>query len=463
MSNNLNVLSQIDPKGYFKGLAEDLPNAILLIDPESFKIKYFNRLYLGFKSEDILGANVYKFILPEHVELFQKAFNQVINSPNKQKIEIETSSKRQGLGEIWYNCSITPILNEKEEIESILLNWRDITSTKLHHIELQNNEEKLYAIINNTNDIITSIDTSLKLTEYNSVFSNLVERGFGKKELKGTNILNYIDPRKHNHLKKIYDRAFNGEIVNDIESFEAESGRILFMESSYHPIYNFNQEITGLSIFSKDITERSLNEKKLKNTLKEREVLLSEIHHRIKNNLALVSSMLQLKEMNLDNKLAIEALSDSRKRIKSTALVHEMLYRNETFDNVNLIQYIKELFGNLNMNPNIILEIEGDEHVLELSMALPFGLMMHELMMNSFKHSFKEKKQAKLKIRSHVSFDKLNIEYCDCSGIFPINKNFNDTSTTGLMLIHTFIEQLNGKIELVANEPPAYSITIPLL
>ena len=115
-------------------------------------------------------------------------------------------------------------------------------------------------------------------------------------------------------------------------------------------------------------------------------MLLAEIHPRIKNNLALVSSMLQLKEMNLDNELAIEALRDSK--------------------------------------------VKGN---------------------------------AKLKIRTTVCFDKINIEYCDCSGVFPDTVNFKDTSITGLMLIHTFIEQFNGSIELAENEPPAYAIKIPLL
>jgi two-component sensor histidine kinase len=93
--------------------------------------------------------------------------------------------------------------------------------------------------------------------------------------------------------------------------------------------------------------------------------------------------MLQLKEINMDNALAKDALSDSRKRIKSTALVHEMLYKNDSFDNINVQDYITELFGNLNMNANILLKLEGDNEVLNLGKALPFGLMMHELMMNS--------------------------------------------------------------------------------
>ena len=119
-------------------------------------------------------------------------------------------------------------------------------------------------------------------------------------------------------------------------------------------------------------------------------------------------------------------------------------------------------FNNLNLNPNISLQLEGENHVLDLNRALPFGLLMHELMMNSFKHSFKGIELAKLKINTSIKDEFLNIQYCDCSGIFPENVNFFDTTTTGLMLIHTFIEQLNGSIQLTSSEPPAYTINIPL-
>jgi len=172
--------------------------------------------------------------------------------------------------------------------------------------------------------------------------------------------------------------------------------------------------------------------------------------------------MLQLKEMQLDNEMAKDAIRDSRKRIKSNALVHEMLYRKDSFDNLKLLEFIPELFKNVNVNDNIILDFDGDDYVLDLNKALPFGLMLHELMMNSLKHSFKGSEKSKLRIRSKIEDSFLNIEYCDCSGIFPKSVNFKDTATTGLMLIHTFIEQLNGNIELVSNEPPTYKINIPL-
>lgn len=460
--SELRINSFIDPYKYFNDLAKNVSEFIVLVDPKTYKLKYINHIQDGFNFSEVVGTEVFSFVYPEHIENYRRALNLSIERNNTEVIELETEDKLREEGKAWYKCTISPIHNAQKEIESLLVISKDITTEKRHDIELYNKKEKLYAIINNSNDIILSIDRELKLTEYNSVFGSIVERGYGKKELNGLCLLDFIDPSKHDHLRAIYAKVFNGETVNDIESFGTPSGTKIYFESSYHPIYDYRKEVIGISIFSKNITERFLNEQKVFKALKDKEVLLSEIHHRIKNNLALVSSMLQLKEMNLDSETAKDALRDSRKRIKSTALVHEMLYRNDSFDNLKLKEYIPELFKNVNINPSIMLDFEGDDYVLELSKALPFGLMLHELMMNSFKHSYKDDSKLVLTIRSKLNDMCLTIDYSDSCGAFPQHIDFNDTSTTGLMLIHTFIEQLDGNIQLKTNTPPSYIINIPI-
>jgi PAS domain S-box-containing protein len=463
MKLEFNNLSGQETGQYFLQLARALPDLIYLVDPIDFKVQFVNNLPAALKSEAIIGKSIFEFIPAEHIELYRGLFLEIEASGKPITLELESSHGLDGkTGKIWQSCSGSALKNVDGATVIFLLITKDITAIKLHDIEIQNKEEKLYAILNNTNDVILSIDREHRLTESNSVFRTMIEKGFGKTDLIGSSIFDYIDPKKHEHLKDIYHKVFLGEVANDIDRFDTISGQTVYNETSYHPIYNFRREITGISIFSKNITERVVNETKLKNTLKERELLLAEIHHRIKNNLALISSILLLKEMNIENETAKEALSDSRKRIKSTALVHEMLYKNDTFDRISLNEYLIELFNNLNVNPNISLELLGDNPIFELNRALPFGLMMHELMMNSFKHSFRERGEAKLKLESWIEGGKLVIEYCDCSGDFPAHVDFNDTSSTGLMLIHTFIEQLGGSIQLISRIPPRYLLQIPM-
>ncbi|MFI5150971.1 MAG: sensor histidine kinase [Bacteroidia bacterium] len=452
------------PDTYFQQLALSSTDHIMLLDPVDFKIRYMNRKPSVLMKEEMTGREASEFVATEFQDSYKQFLLDVRDTEEARCIELESSDLiRDAKGNQWFLCCGYAIKNQAGKTESILITSKNITSARFLNNEIRNKEEKLYAILNNTGDVILSIDTEFLLTEYNSVFSGMIKKGYGKENLRGTSVLDYIDPSKHSRLKKIYSEVLNGRVATDIDKFETRSGLTLYCETSYHPIRNFQQEITGISIFSKDISERIKNEQALQNTLKEREVLLAEIHHRIKNNLALVSSMLQLKEMNMEHEEAREALSDSRKRIRSTALIHEMLYRNETFDKVVLSEYLSELFKNLNINPGITLVLKGDNPVFELNKALPLGLMMHELMMNSFKHSFKNNKPARLEITTTINNKTLELEYCDCSGVFPETVNFYDTTSTGLMLIHTFAEQLEGSIKLISHIPPIYHLQIPLL
>lgn len=432
---------------------------MILIDPKTFQIQFINKTHPSRRIEDIIGKEVFIFITAEHVDLYKQMLNEVVANLKPTTIDLEGNSENV-TGKSWYRSTVTPIFDENGKLENILVVSNDHTSAKLKEIEFANQEERLFSIINNTKDIILSIDKNLNITEFNSVFKEMVISMVKAGIIKNTPVLDYIDATKHEHLKSIYKKTLAGENIIDIEKFVIPHG-FLYYETSYNPIFDYDKEIIGISIFSKNITDRILNEQKLQSSLKDRGVLLAEIHHRIKNNLALISSMLHLKEMSLTNEEAKNALSESRKRIKSTALVHEMLYRNDRFQNISVKEYISELFENIKLNPSIELVLEGDDEVLELDKSSSFGLLMHELIMNSMKHSFKEKQMGKLNIEITKDRNSFNLKYGDCSGKFPAEVDFDNATTTGLILIHTFIEQLNGTILLISKEPPTYHIIIP--
>lgn len=447
---------------YFKILAETIPHILFIIEPVTFKIKYINHVQPGYELDKVIGSSMFDFVMPGFVDLYKLKVAEVLKTGNPEVIEIVGASAHHSEGKAWYRTHISVIpVNENGTNELMLLS-EDITESKIKEFENINKGEKLKAIINNTDDIICSIDRNYKLSEFNVVFARSVKAGFGIDLKIGMPVLNFIDPNKHDHLKKIYDRVLNGESISDLESFATHIGSIVYYETSYHPIINADKIIAGISIFSKNITDRILNEQKLRTALSEKELLLSEIHHRIKNNLAIVSSLLQLQEMNIANLEAREALILSRKRIKSTALIHELLYKSESFSNVNFNDYIKELFGLLRINENIMLQLDGNIIKLDIIKAMPLGLMLNEIMMNSFKHSYKNVQQGKTSIKTEITDNHLIIDYCDCNGNFPEEINFENPTTTGLTLIHTFAQQLDGNIQLLERNPPNYRISIPL-
>jgi PAS domain S-box-containing protein len=446
----------------FRSIADNSLNYIIILDPDNYVIKFVNKFHPAVSPEDVLGKSVFEFIQPEHIELYHQKLLEVIESHQSVFIESVGKSSHYPDKKAWYRTQLSVIKCKDGKVEGIIVTADDITAHKVSELELSNKSERIKAIINNTNDIICSIDREFNITEFNSVFFDMVKRGYQVELQYGMPILQFIDPTRHQHLTDIYNRALNGEGYTDIQSFRVSNNESVYNETNYNPIYNVDKEIVGINIFSKDITQRIKNEQKIKNALKEKEVLLAEVHHRIKNNLAMVSSLLQLQEMNITNEEAKQALVLSRKRIKSTALIHELLYQSESFQSINIHEYLTELFNYLKIDDTIQLQLLGDMVKINLSTALPLGLMLNEIMLNSFKHSYKGAIEGITKIVTSLKNDKLSIEYCDCKGQFPEHIDFKKSNTTGLTLIHTFAEQLNGSIELINNMPPKYSIQIPL-
>lgn len=435
-----------------------MPHLVLIVDPADYSILYVNRVQPGFRMEDVIGQKVFAFVWPEYHQLYRDRVQELVRTGKADVLESEGQSSE---GKAWYRTSFSLLRSADNSIAGVVLNAENITDIRLRGIENLDNEEKLKAIINNTIDIICSIDLDYKLTGFNSTFAQTVKRGFNVDMKQGMEILPFIDPRKHEHLRSIYKRVEKGETCYDVESFGTSDGGQLYFESSYNPIRNADQKVTGISIFSKNITERVKGEQKLKNALKEKELLLSEIHHRIKNNLAVVSSLLHLQELNLQSEEAKEALNESRKRIRSTALVHELLYRKESFSSISINDYVTELFSNLRINKNAELVLSGDQILVDLTTAMPLGMMMNEIMMNSFKHSLKGKESGKIKINLTLKGKELELIYTDEEGQIPMGIDLKTASSTGMTLINTFAEQLEGKIELLSRSPLQYRISIP--
>jgi PAS domain S-box-containing protein len=445
---------------HFRCLAENVPQIFSFIDPETYAIKFINRVEEGYELKEVIGKEIFNYLLPDQVEAYRSKIEEVKSTGRASRIETGFQSFTGPSGISWFLTTISPVYDPSGKLESILILSEDVSESKLLEIENQNRSERLKAIINNNEDMICSIDTDYNLIEFNTVLEKIVKNSYRIDLEPGMPILNFLNPAKHEHLKAIYEKVKQGEIFHDIEAYTTTTQGMMYLETSFHPIFGINDEVTGISIFSKNITERVKNEQKIKEALREKEILLAEIHHRIKNNLAMISSMLQLQELTITNTELREALASSRKRIKTTALIHEMLYRNETFNKISLKDFIRELYALLRTSDQFELDLQGEDLVFNLSTALPLGLIMNEILINSFKHSYIGKDQGKTTITIRAEGDDLNISYCDCQGSFPKNVDFKNSNTTGLTLIHTFAEQLSGSIDLVSNEPPMYQINI---
>lgn len=215
-------------------------------------------------------------------------------------------------------------------------------------------------------------------------------------------------------------------------------------------IKNEDGEPVGLASNSKDISQQKLNEKKIKETLKEKELLLNEIHHRVKNNLTVISSLLQLEEIKSDNKETKEILTSSQNRIKSTALVHQFLYQNDSIANIQFKEYLEEFISQVSQSlitdVEVITNIIGDQFNLDIEQAIPCGLIINELYTNSIKHAFKGIDSPSITITLHCTNNNVSITYEDNGIGIPTNVSTDDS--LGMIVIQTLVKQLKGKFDI---------------
>lgn len=198
-------------------------------------------------------------------------------------------------------------------------------------------------------------------------------------------------------------------------------------------------------------TEQKLKNKLLTQALKEKEILLKEVHHRVKNNMQVISSILNLQSSYVKDSYALSLLKDCQNRIKSMAFIHESLYQNKNLTEVNFAEYISSLTKNLVHSysteiKNIKLLLNLKNVYLNLDASISCGLILNELISNSLKYAFPNNKAGIIFVNLSVKDKLVNIEIGD-NGI-GINENLDikKTPTLGLQLVNTLVEQINGKI-----------------
>ncbi|BAY20178.1 signal transduction histidine kinase (plasmid) [Anabaenopsis circularis NIES-21] len=202
-----------------------------------------------------------------------------------------------------------------------------------------------------------------------------------------------------------------------------------------------------------DITEQKQAQEQIKASLKEKEVLLQEIHHRVKNNLGIVSSLLQMQCRREQDPQIVTILRDSQNRIASIALVHEKLYRSAELSNINITEYITHLttylFDTYNISFNYIkLKIQVTDVKIKIENIIPIGLIINELVSNALKYAFSEHRQGEIQISLTQKDDIVTLIICDNGRGLPHDFDIKKRKTLGITLVSGLVKQLRGILEI---------------
>jgi PAS domain S-box-containing protein len=370
------------------------------------------------------------------------------------ELEVLTLDQRQR----WLRVVGTPIVRDGEVV-TLRGSLQDITDRKQAELALRESQQKFEATLHSIDDLVFALDKDGFYREYYQ---------------PSNNPMLYVTPDVflHQHYRQImpphvctlidrlYARLQQGESGYAFDYDLDIGGELRWFSAKVSRRNDAVGNFAGVTIVSRDITERKQTEANLADTLHEKTVLLQEIHHRVKNNLQVVASLLALQAHSLTDEVAKNALTESRSRVLAMATVHKALYESDSLSRVDFAAYLRQLVPSmLKSSSATYIAINYDLEPVELSIedAIPCGLIINELLSNTLKHAFVGVERVPLvKIQLKQQDQTVHVGVIDNGCGLPEHIN-NDTLTSldslGMSIIAALAGQVAGTLQLERLEP----------
>lgn len=362
----------------------------------------------------------------------------------------------------WVELDMSPFPADEEGYEYWVGINRDITKRKNTEKVLEESEQKHRAYTELSFDAIFEIRQDGTITDCNKRACDMF--GYDRSELIGMNTRE-LTPEKYRDSQP---EMISEEITTGSKAWERTYRR---KDGSHFPteINTKLYERDGkkrLIAYVRDITEQKKNEQTIKDSLKEKDTLLAEIHHRVKNNLAIISGLLEMQTYNAEDEAIVKALRESQSRIQSIAMVHEKLYQSDSFTNIPFDKYLDELLsliaGTFNRKgKKIKIQKKIEPVFLDVNRAIPCGLIFNELITNAYKHAFVDSSvnKATISVTLTKKDNTIRLEVQDNGCGLPADYTIEQPSSLGTTLIQTLVEQLDGELEFSSEKGTYFKIS----
>ena len=355
-----------------------------------------------------------------------------------------------------------PIKEVDGAIEGVVLVFRDVTKQYETQRIIRESEERY-------NELFRNISSGVAVYEAVEGGGDFIFKDFNKAGEKIDNL------KKEQVLGKKVTEVFPG--VKDFGIFDVFQRVWETGQPEHYPVSMYeDQRVVGwrenyiyklpsgevVAVYD-DVTERMKAGEEIKKALEEKEILLREIHHRVKNNMAIIYSLHQLQANSAKNKDIKQMFMESNNRIRSMALIHEKLYQSDSLASIDVKDYLNSLTRNLlhsfsERQKKISLELDVDDITLGIDVLIPCGLIITELVTNSLKYAFKDKESGTIAIGLRTENSALSLTIKDNGCGLPEGMDFHTTDSLGLKIVSALINQLEGELQIVRDSGTAYKI-----
>jgi PAS domain S-box-containing protein len=364
----------------------------------------------------------------------------------------------------YFDVSIKPVKDDRGTITFLIAESRDITDLKMTTQALLESENVYRAIFGNTGTAMALIEANTVISLINAEFEKM--SGYTKEEVEGRKTWTQFVVREDLDRMLAQHRLRRTVPAKALTHYEfrlvTKSGDIRTIFLAIDSIPGTPRSVASLM----DVTENRKMTAKITASLAEKEILLREIHHRVKNNLQIIISLLNLQSRHLKDKNVLAAIQESQNRVRAMALVHEKIYQSEHLSEIDITEYIRFLARYLfdfygSDKRSIKLVLEGECIRVGINTAVPLGLVINELISNSLKHAFPGECAGKITILTVKNDNGIVIRVSDNGIGIPDHVDPCNTESLGLMLIQNLCEQLGATTSLDRNCGTSYTITIP--
>lgn len=426
-----------------------------------------------FKQEEILGLSLRKFLLGPNSDLDTiKSIDE--NAAKGLPFDTDILLYRKDKSEFWVDITITPVKNNLGEITHFINIITDITERKNAEIQAKQNEERITHIANSVPGVLLVYKLNTDNTDELLFISDGIAPLWGIPKANVLKDVNEIWKLIHEDdlldlQKSVIDSAENLTFWDHVYRTKLKSGKIKWINGRGFPERQPDGSTIWVSMLI-DITELKETQNKLReqqssleNALNEKNTLFKELHHRIKNNLQLISSILFLKSKIDYDAGTLEFIQETNNRIKSISKIHNQLLSMEEVDHLNISDYLSSLIKDLvdSMAPRnsaYSLNLDIERHRIKIDVALSLGLITNEVISNTLKYAYPNSDGGPINVTLKKKKDTIYLELADegCGKISDLS--FDNSKSLGLTLINTLVAQISGKLTMDFTSGVKYAI-----